>query len=62
LLRDITAGRGPAGRATVLGLRPAGPEVSRLERDAAALKAAASRGFEAVMQAFDANSLSRIPS
>jgi predicted patatin/cPLA2 family phospholipase len=52
LLRDIAAGRGPAGRASVLGIRPAGPEVSRLERDATKLKAAAARGHEAVMAAF----------
>ena len=62
LLRNITAGRGPAGLATVMGLRPGGPEVSRLERDATALKAAAARGFDAVMRAFDGSGVSRIPS
>lgn len=62
LLQNIAAGRGPAGRAAVLGLRPAGPEVSRLERDATALKAAAARGFDAVMRTFNGTGLSRIPS
>jgi len=52
LLRHIAAGRGPAGRASVLGIRPTGPEVSRLERDAAKLRAAAAKGFEGVMRAF----------
>jgi predicted patatin/cPLA2 family phospholipase len=62
LLQNIAAGRGPAGRAVALGLRPEGAEVSRLERDATALKAAASRGFDAVMRAFHGEGLSRIPS
>jgi predicted patatin/cPLA2 family phospholipase len=52
LLRHIAGGRGPAGRASVLGIRPAAPEVSRLERDATRLKAAAKRGFDAVLAAF----------
>ena len=52
LLRHIAAGRGPSGRASVLGIRPAAPEVSRLERDATKLKEAAQRGFAAVMEAF----------
>lgn len=52
LLRQIAAGRGPAGRASVLGIRPVAPEVSRLERDATKLKAASTRGFDAVMEAF----------
>ncbi len=53
LLAHVAAGRGPAGRARVLGIRPAAPEVSRLERDATRLGDAARRGFTAVMDAFD---------
>jgi len=52
LLDSIAAGRGPTGRAHVLGLRPAPPEVSRLERDARVLRAAAAQGFDAVLAAF----------
>lgn len=61
LLQEISAGRGPAGKAVVLGIRPAGPEVSRLERDASALKAACARGFDGVMQIFAGGGLSTIP-
>lgn len=52
LLAHIEAGRGPAGRAQVMGVRPAAPEVSRLERDATVLRAASQRGFAAVMEVF----------
>ena len=52
LLDNIKSGTGPLGRAQVLGLRPAPPEVSRLERDAGVLRAAARQGFDAVMLAF----------
>lgn len=52
LLSHIAAGRGPAGQSRVLGVRPEPPEVSRLERDAAVLRAASQRGFDAVMKAF----------
>jgi predicted patatin/cPLA2 family phospholipase len=52
LLQSIGAGWGPARRAVVLGLRPAAPEVSKLERDATRLLEAAARGFSAVMAAF----------
>jgi predicted patatin/cPLA2 family phospholipase len=52
LLQSIGAGWGPARRAVVLGLRPAAPEVSKLERDATRLLEAAARGFSAVMTAF----------
>jgi predicted patatin/cPLA2 family phospholipase len=55
LLECIAQGRGPAGRAVVLGLRPAQPEVSKLERDATRLREAAQRGFDAVMRAFGEN-------
>jgi predicted patatin/cPLA2 family phospholipase len=52
LLAQIAAGRGPAGRAVVCGLRPAAPAVSKLECDAAQLQSAAARGFAAVMTTF----------
>jgi len=57
LLSSIAAGIGPAGTATVMGIRPAPPSVSKLERSAARLTAGARRGHEAVMRAFG-----RIPS
>jgi len=57
LLDCIAEGRGPAGRAIVLGLRPAPPEVSKLERDTTRLREAAQRGFDAVMRAFGENPL-----
>lgn len=50
LLEQIAAGRGPQGRAQVLGIRPEPPVVSKLECNAAALQQAAARGFEAVMR------------
>ena len=52
LLDSIAAGRGPAGRARVLGLRPSLPEVSRLERGTDRLRAAARHGFDVVLEAF----------
>ena len=57
LLSCIAAGTGPSGTATVIGIRPAPPSVSKLERSAARLTAGARRGHEAVMRAFG-----RIPS
>lgn len=52
LLADIAAGRGPGGTARVLGVRPDGPAVSKLERSADRLRAGADSGHRAVMRAF----------
>ena len=52
LLENIGAGRGPLGRAEVLGVRPSPPVVGKLERSSAALKSAARLGFDAVMRTF----------
>lgn len=52
LLHQIGTGRGPLGRAQVLALRPAPPEVDKLERDRARLVEAARQGFDAVRDAF----------
>jgi predicted patatin/cPLA2 family phospholipase len=52
LLSAIDGGRGPRGRAAVLGLRPAPPVVSKLERSSARLRSAAREGFDTVMRAF----------
>ena len=52
LLADIAAGRGPARTAQVLGLRPDGLSVSKLERSAERLKAGAAAGRQAVLRAF----------
>lgn len=52
LLEQIAAGRGPLGRAEVLGVRPSPPAISKLECDADRLRAAAARGYDAVMDAF----------
>ena len=57
LLDNISHGRGPAGRATVLGLRPTMPEVSKLEKDAGRLRSAAQHGFDVVVRAFGQPSL-----
>ena len=54
LLDQIERGRGPAGQAAVIGLRPTLPEVSRLEKDAIRLRAAAKDGFDVVLRAFAA--------
>lgn len=51
LLDRIENGTGPAGRARVLAVRPSGPEVSKLERDAERLRAAAARGYQALIDA-----------
>ena len=51
LLSSIAAGRGPAGT-TVMGIRPAPPSISKLERSAERLSKGARRGYEAVMRAF----------
>jgi predicted patatin/cPLA2 family phospholipase len=58
LLAHIAAGTGPAGQATVVGLRPAPPVVAKLERNAVRLRAGAERGAAAVLAAFGR---SRIP-
>ena len=52
LLDRIGAGRGPLGRAQVLGVRPLPPVVGKLERSSATLKSAARLGFDAVMRTF----------
>lgn len=52
LLDRIAAGRSPAGRTSVLGIRPLPPAVGKLERDAARLRAGARSGYDAVMRAF----------
>ena len=52
LLDQIGHGRGPAGKAVVLGLRPTLPEVSKLEKDADRLRQAARHGFDVVVRAF----------
>jgi predicted patatin/cPLA2 family phospholipase len=52
LLADIAAGRGPGGTARVLGVRPDGPAVSKLERSADRLRAGADSGYRAVLRAF----------
>jgi predicted patatin/cPLA2 family phospholipase len=52
LLDRIAAGTGPLGRAQVLGIRPDPPVVNKLECDAAMLRQAAARGFDAVMRAW----------
>ena len=57
LLSCIAAGKSPSGTTTVMGIRPAPPSVSKLERSADRLTAGARRGHEAVMRAFG-----RIPS
>ena len=57
LLSCIAAGTGPAGTAAVMGIRPAPPSVSKLERSADRLTAGARSGHDAVMRAFG-----RIPS
>jgi len=52
LLDSIGAGRGPLGRAEVLGVRPLPPVIAKLERSSAALKSAARLGFDAVLRTF----------
>ena len=52
VLDSIGAGRGPLGRAQVLGVRPSPPVVDKLERSSATLKSAARLGFDAVMRTF----------
>lgn len=50
--RAIDAGTGPAGRASVLGLRPEGAGIGRLERRSDVLRAGAALGYETVMRTF----------
>jgi predicted patatin/cPLA2 family phospholipase len=52
LLDRISRGRGPLDRADVLAIRPAPPEVNKLERDGTRLLEAAHHGFDAVVEAF----------
>jgi len=52
LLDSIGAGRGPLGRADVLGVRPLPPVVGKLERSSSTLKSGARLGFDAVMRTF----------
>jgi len=52
LLNQIGLGRGPGGRARVLGLQPTLPEVSKLEKNADRLRQAARDGFDVVIRAF----------
>ena len=52
VLESIGAGRGPLGRAHVLGVRPSPPVVGKLERSSSTLKSAARLGFDAVMRTF----------
>jgi predicted patatin/cPLA2 family phospholipase len=52
LLETIASGTGPLGRAIVLGLRPGGPEISKLERRRDVLLDAANQGRRAVTAAF----------
>lgn len=51
LVRAIDAGRGPLGRAVVLGLRAPGPRISKLERRRDVLVDGARRGRDAVLAA-----------
>jgi predicted patatin/cPLA2 family phospholipase len=51
LVRAIDAGRGPQGRAAVLGLRAPGPRISKLERRRDVLVDGARRGRDAVLAA-----------
>jgi predicted patatin/cPLA2 family phospholipase len=53
LMGHIQAGRGPAGQAVAVGLRPAGAEIGKLERRAARLQAGAASGYDAVMTWFN---------
>jgi len=52
LLAAIDGGHSPAGRSIVMGIRPEGDEVSKLERRRDVLLAAADSGRRAVMAAF----------
>ena len=52
LLTAIAEGRGPARTAQVLGVRPDGVPVGKLERSPALLKAGADAGRQAVLRAF----------
>ncbi len=55
-LDNLRAGRGPAGRAITVTVRPTGPPISKLERRAAVLTAGAERGRQAVLAFFHARS------
>jgi predicted patatin/cPLA2 family phospholipase len=52
LLEHIAGGTGPMLRASVLGIRPSPPVVSKLERRSAVLRAGGERGYAAVVAAF----------
>lgn len=53
VIRAIDAGRGPRGRAQVLGIRVPGLRIGKLERERRVLIDGARRGYDAVMAAFD---------
>jgi predicted patatin/cPLA2 family phospholipase len=55
-LDALSAGRGPAGRAVTVTVRPTGPPISKLERRAAVLTAGAESGRQAVLALFHARS------
>jgi predicted patatin/cPLA2 family phospholipase len=55
-LDGLRAGRGPAGRAVTVTVRPTGPPISKLERRAAVLTAGAESGRQAVLALFHARS------
>jgi predicted patatin/cPLA2 family phospholipase len=52
LLTRLREGRGPAGRAAAVTIRPSGRAISKLERRAAVLLAGAAQGREAVLAMF----------
>jgi predicted patatin/cPLA2 family phospholipase len=52
ILQQLAAGRGPAGRAAAVTIRPDGKPISKLERRAPVLEAGAVRGREAVLALF----------
>jgi predicted patatin/cPLA2 family phospholipase len=52
ILDNLRTGRGPAGRAITVTVRPTGPPISKLERRAAVLTAGAESGRQAVLAFF----------
>ena len=57
LVRAIDAGTSPLGRMQVLGIRVPDLRISKLERDGGVLRDGATRGHDAVMQAFGVSTL-----
>jgi predicted patatin/cPLA2 family phospholipase len=55
-LDSLRAGRGPAGRAITVTVRPTGPPISKLERRADVLTAGAESGRQAILALFHARS------